>query len=152
MTACATGPADGGAFEKRREPALFAPLEYLDKEAAALHVSGTWEVLPYGELALQVTSVDELMNGEAAPPVTASEIYYACGKALGRPIKAGVDKEKPQLGVRLNEYLEHIVALEDPQWPIDDEERVGCAVPERGPKSVVEVVDLRRRPPGSGAQ
>ena len=109
----------GGEFEGRREPDMFAPLEYLDKEAAALHVSGTWEHLSYGDVALQLTSVNEMKNGEVLPPVTAAEIYYACGKALGRPIKCGCSKEKPQLALRLNEYLEHVVVLEDPQWPIE---------------------------------
>ena len=43
----------------------------------------------------------------AQPPVTAREIYHAAGKALGRPIKVGMDKGMTRMTLELNEYLHH---------------------------------------------
>jgi hypothetical protein len=72
---------------------------------------GTWLTTPYGEIHVQVTSVDQQSNGELEPPVTAKEIYYACGRSLGRPIKARASDDHTMLRMELNEYLEKSVVF-----------------------------------------
>ena len=96
--------------EGREEPEMFAPLEYLDKEAAALHITGTWDEV-HTQIILKVDAVNEIRNGELDPPVTLSDVHYACGKALGRPIKGSLSDAKDLVRLVLNEYLEYNVVM-----------------------------------------
>ena len=97
---------------------MFAPLEYSDKDAAALHATGTWSETQYGEVHIQWGTLDELRNGDADPPITIKEVHYCCGKALGRPMKMPVSKDTNSDGVpvttslTINDYLKHSCVFE----------------------------------------
>ena len=83
------GTVDG--LREGREPEMFAPLEYGDKGAATLRVSGSWT--ERHEPNFKVEKVEQLSNGDAEPPITEKEIHYACGKSLGRPLKAHLPRD-----------------------------------------------------------
>lgn len=113
----ADGLRDGAdADAPRREPALFDPLEYGDKDASALRVRGKWK--PSGKLGdrdvvVQVEDIEEVTSSADAPPppITTKEIHYACGKSLGRPLHLLCNKDTSALIIQLNEYLEKRVLL-----------------------------------------
>ena len=85
---------------------MFAPLEYGDADAAVLHMSGTWKHVFANEMHVQVTSLEEIRQGEAPPPISRKEIEYAAGKSLGRPLKLRSSSEGESMMLELNEYLE----------------------------------------------
>lgn len=113
------GTVDG--LREGREPEMFAPLEYGDKGAATLRVSGSWT--ERHEPNFKVEKVEQLSNGDAEPPITEKEIHYACGKSLGRPLKAHLPRDNKNWDVMwldINEYLKFMVTLRHAR---DDEGR-----------------------------
>lgn len=70
-------------------------------------MTGTW--IERWEPNFHVDTVEEQCAGELPPPVSAKEVYYACGKSLGRPIKAPMDKHNEVLNFIVNDYMKHSV-------------------------------------------